>query len=72
MALIDIVVFIAGFLSCWYGKDTIVKWWQGAATFASNLEAKAAALRAAVGATAAAAPATPPALAPNSTPPAAT
>lgn len=48
MALIDIVVFAAGFAACWYGKDMLVKWWQGAAAFATNLEAKAAAIKAAV------------------------
>lgn len=48
MALIDIVVFAAGFAACWYGKDTVQKWWQGASTFAANLEAKAAAIKSAV------------------------
>lgn len=48
MAVIDIVVFAAGFAACWYGKDTVLKWWQGASAFAANLESKAAAIKAAI------------------------
>lgn len=48
MALIDIFVFAAGGAAGWFGKDTLTKWWQGAAAFATNLEAKAAAIKAAV------------------------
>ncbi|HXP66431.1 MAG TPA: hypothetical protein VN815_13220 [Steroidobacteraceae bacterium] len=46
--LFDIAVFAAGFAACWFGKDTLVKWYQGASTFAANLEAKAAKIKAAL------------------------
>lgn len=48
MAIVDIFVFAAGFAAAWYGKDSIQKWYQGAATFATSLEAKAAAIKSAV------------------------
>lgn len=48
MALIDIVVFAAGFAACWYGKDFLLKTFKGATAFATQLEAKAAAIKAAV------------------------
>ena len=37
--------FAGGFAACWYMKDYVLKWYHGAATFAANLEAKAAALK---------------------------
>lgn len=48
MAVVDIFVFAAGFAACWYGKDVVQKWYQGAEAFAKNLESKAAAVKAAV------------------------
>lgn len=44
----DIAVFASGFAACWFGKDTITKWVIGAEAFAKSLEAKAAAIKAAV------------------------
>ncbi len=41
-----IVGFVGGFAACWFVKDYLVMWYQGATTFATNLEAKAAALKA--------------------------
>lgn len=46
--MIDILVFAAGFAACWFGKDMLVKWWQGAEAFAKNLQAKADAIKAAI------------------------
>jgi hypothetical protein len=48
MAVIDIFVFAAGFAACWFGKDWLLKKWQGAETYAKNLEAKANAIKGAV------------------------
>lgn len=48
MAIIDIFVFAAGFAACWFGKDTLQKWWQGAEAFAKNLQTKADAIKSAV------------------------
>lgn len=46
--IFDIAVFCAGFAACWFGKDPITKLVLGAKTFAQKLEAKAAAIRAAL------------------------
>ena len=40
------VGFAGGFAACWFARDKFVAWWQGAAAYAANLEAKAAALKA--------------------------
>jgi len=37
--------FAGGFAACWYMKDTLLKWYHGAANLAAKLEAKAAALK---------------------------
>jgi hypothetical protein len=44
----DAVVFAAGFAACWFLKDRITQLVVGGETFAKSLEAKAAALKAAV------------------------
>jgi hypothetical protein len=44
----DAIVFAAGFAACWFGKDPLTKLVLGAETFAKSLEAKAAAIKAAV------------------------
>lgn len=44
----DVVVFVAGFAACWFGKDWIIKTATGAESFARSLEAKAKAVRAAL------------------------
>ena len=46
--LFDIAVFAAGFAACWFGKDPIVKTVVGAEAFVKVLEAKIAAVKAAV------------------------
>ena len=46
--LFDIIVFIAGFAACWFGKDPITKAVVGTENFAKALETKAAAAKAAV------------------------
>jgi hypothetical protein len=46
--LFDIIVFAAGFVACWFGKDPITKAIVGAENFAKALETKAAAVKAAV------------------------
>jgi hypothetical protein len=46
--LFDVIVFAAGFAACWFGKDPITKAIVGAENFAKALEAKAAAVKAAV------------------------
>lgn len=52
MAVIDIFVFIAGGVGggalVWHYKDRFVSWYKGATAFAADLEAKAAAIKAAV------------------------
>ena len=48
MAIIDIVVFAAGLALGVWQHDTIMKLYQGADAFAKSMEAKAAALKAAV------------------------
>jgi hypothetical protein len=48
MAIIDLFVFAAGFAACWFGKDTLTKWYLGAEAFAKSVEAKAAAAKAAI------------------------
>jgi hypothetical protein len=44
----DIVVFAAGFSACWFAKDGITRLVSGTEAFVKALEAKAAALRAAL------------------------
>ena len=46
--IFDAIVFAGGFAACWFSKDFIVKNALGAKTFAQKLEAKAAAIRAAL------------------------
>ena len=48
IALGDVFWFAAGFAVCWFFKDPIMKFFLGAKSFAEKLEAKAAAVRAAV------------------------
>jgi hypothetical protein len=51
MAYIDLVILIVSLgFGAWLGvwqHDNFLKWWQGAQTFATNLETKAAAIKAA-------------------------
>ena len=42
------IIFAAGFAACWLSKDTVLKWVLGAKTVADKLEAKAAAIKAAL------------------------
>ena len=44
----DVLVFAVGFAACWFGKDPITRFVVGAESFAKNLEAKAAAIKAAI------------------------
>lgn len=44
----DAIVFAAGFAACWFSKDRITKLVVGSEAFAKSLEAKAAALKAAI------------------------
>jgi hypothetical protein len=44
----DIVVFAAGFTACWLSKDKITQFATGTDAFVKTLEAKAAALKAAL------------------------
>lgn len=44
----DGAVFVAGFAACWFLKDWITQLVVGGETFAKSLEAKAAALKAAI------------------------
>jgi hypothetical protein len=46
--LFDVIVFAAGFAACWFGKDPVVRLVVGAENFVKSLEAKAAAIRAAL------------------------
>ena len=46
--LLDAAVFAAGFAACWLLKDRITHLIVGGETFAKSLEAKAAALKAAI------------------------
>jgi hypothetical protein len=46
--LFDGIIFSAGFAVCWFLKDRIARVVIGSETFAKALEAKAAALRAAI------------------------
>jgi hypothetical protein len=45
---LDIVIFAAGFGTCWFAKDWISRVVTGTDAFIKTLEAKAAALRAAL------------------------
>jgi hypothetical protein len=44
----DAIVFAAGFAACWFGKDPIVKIVIGTENFVKSLEAKTAAIKAAL------------------------
>jgi hypothetical protein len=44
----DIIAFVAGFVACWFSKDKIMQLVSGSEAFAKSLEAKAAALKAAL------------------------
>ena len=44
----DVIVFAAGFVACWLSKDKITQLVTGSEAFAKSLEAKAAALKAAL------------------------
>jgi len=46
--IFDAFVFAGGFVACWFSKDWITKQALGAKSFAQKLEAKAAAIRAAL------------------------
>jgi hypothetical protein len=46
MALIDIVVFLAGGALVWFCKDKLLAWYKGTEHFAQDLKAKAATLEA--------------------------
>lgn len=47
-ALVDAIAFVAGFIACWFAKDRIVQFVGGTQAFIKALEAKAAALKAAL------------------------
>jgi hypothetical protein len=40
--------FAGGGAAVWFAKDQLIKWWSGADAFAKALEAKAAAVKAAL------------------------
>lgn len=44
----DVIVFVAGFVVCWFAKDRIVRFATGTEAFIKALEAKATALKAAL------------------------
>jgi|GEM_PF-6164182 len=44
----DALVFVGGFVACWFCKDTILKWALGAKSLADKLEAKAAIIKGAL------------------------
>jgi hypothetical protein len=46
--LVDVFAFVAGFAACWFAKDQIIRFVMGADAFITALEAKAAALKAAL------------------------
>jgi hypothetical protein len=46
--LFDIAAFAAGFVVCWFAKDKIVQLVSGTEALVKSLEAKAAALKAAL------------------------
>lgn len=46
--LFDISLVAAGFAACWFSKDKIIQFVTGSEAFAKALEAKVAALRAAI------------------------
>jgi len=46
--LFDFIVFAAGFVASWLSKDKITQFISGSEAFAKSLEAKAAALKAAL------------------------
>jgi hypothetical protein len=46
--LFDAAAFAAGFVACWFAKDKIVQAVSGTEVFVKTLEAKAAALKAAL------------------------
>lgn len=46
--LLDFLVFAAGFVACWFAKERIIEAVTGTEALIGSLEAKAAALRAAL------------------------
>jgi hypothetical protein len=46
--LVDVTVFVGGFALCWFSKDQITRFVTGTDVFIKALEAKAAALKAAL------------------------
>jgi hypothetical protein len=46
--LFDIAAFVAGFAACWFAKDKLTQFATGTEAFVKTLEAKAAALKAAL------------------------
>jgi len=46
--IFDIVIFAAGFAVCWFAKDNIIRFVAGTESYVRTLEAKAAALKAAL------------------------
>jgi hypothetical protein len=46
--IFDIAIFVAGFAVCWFAKDKITQLISGTDAFIKALEAKAAALKAAL------------------------
>jgi len=46
--IFDIVIFAAGFAVCWFAKDKIIRFVTGTESYIRTLEAKAAALKAAL------------------------
>jgi hypothetical protein len=48
LTLIDIAVFASGFAACWMSKDKLTQFVTGTEAFVKALEAKAAALKAAL------------------------
>jgi hypothetical protein len=46
--MFDVLIFIAGFTACWFSKDKIAQLVTGTDAFVKSLEAKVAALKAAL------------------------
>ena len=47
-AILSVFAFSGGFAACWFAKDKLIIAVSGATNFAKSLEAKAAAIRAAL------------------------
>ena len=47
-SIFDVIVFAGGYATCWLSKDWIVRSVTGTEAFAKSLEAKAAAIKAAL------------------------